>query len=99
MGSFRLPSLIWDSIFKNTANWVRDKTGILCSIMGIEGNGKIINKEAFDIASLLSQQLNGLTIKQAKAVIEWLSWSIDNSVSKQSYGNDYFEETLKLSKT
>jgi hypothetical protein len=48
-------------------------------------------KDTFGIAMSMSEKLNGLTVKEANSVIEWLQASVNGFVKQQQYNNNYFE--------
>lgn len=62
-----------------------------CSLIMSTQTG-LNKKDTFEIAMSMSSKLNGLTVKQANSVIEWLQLSVSGFVNKQSFVNTYFSE-------
>lgn len=63
-----------------------------------EVSTQLTKKETFDIAMSMASSLNGLTVKEAKSVIDWLLCSIDDFSNNQKYIDFYFERQQVLVK-
>ena len=65
---------------------------LLLAVALVMSTQTILNKkDTFEIAMSISEKLNGLTVKEANSVIEWLQSSVNGFVKQQQYNNNYFE--------